>query len=276
MHRIKANGADIPAIGMGTWTLKGDQCAELVTAAIDVGYRHIDTAAMYANEDAVGRGIAGSGIARDDIFVTTKVWWTDIAPGDLERSAEQSLARLGLDHVDLLLIHWPNPRVPVADSIGALNRVRERGLARNIGVSNFTTALLDEALRASDAPLVADQVEYHPMLNQDKVHAACRKAGMAMVSYCPLYRGGALFDRPEIVGPARRLGKAPAQIVLRWHVQQDGVVAIPRTTRRERLAENLAVFDFELDAAEMDAISALSSANSRICDFEFSPRWDAA
>lgn len=276
MHRIKANGADIPAIGMGTWTLKGDQCAELVAAAIDVGYRHIDTAAMYANEDAVGRGIAGSGIARDDIFVTTKVWWTDIAPGDLERSAEQSLARLGLDHVDLLLIHWPNPRIPVADSIGALNRVRERGLARNIGVSNFTTALLDEALRASDAPLVADQVEYHPMLNQDKVHAACRKAGMAMVSYCPLYRGGALFDRPEIVGPARRLGKAPAQVVLRWHVQQDGVVAIPRTTRRERLAENLAVFDFELDAAEMDAISALSSANSRICDFEFSPRWDAA
>ena len=276
MHRIKANGADIPAIGMGTWTLKGDQCAELVTAAIDVGYRHIDTAAMYANEDAVGRGIAGSGIARDDIFVTTKVWWTDIAPGDLERSAEQSLARLGLGHVYLLLIHWPNPRVPVADSIGALNRVRERGLARNIGVSNFTTALLDEALRASDAPLVADQVEYHPMLNQDKVHAACRKAGMAMVSYCPLYRGGALFDRPEIVGPARRLGKAPAQIVLRWHVQQDGVVAIPRTTRRERLAENFAVFDFELDAAEMDAISALSSANSRICDFEFSPRWDAA
>ena len=276
MHRIKANGADMPAIGMGTWTLKGDQCAELVAAAIDVGYRHIDTAAMYANEDAVGRGIAGSGIARDDIFVTTKVWWTDIAPGDLERSAEQSLARLGLGHVDLLLIHWPNPRVPVADSIGALNRVRERGLARNIGVSNFTTALLDEALRASDAPLVADQVEYHPMLNQDKVHAACRKAGMAMVSYCPLYRGGALFDRPEIVGPARRLGKAPAQIVLRWHVQQDGVVAIPRTTRRERLAENLAVFDFELDAAEMDAISALSSANSRICDFEFSPRWDAA
>ena len=276
MHRIKANGADIPAIGMGTWTLKGDQCAELVAAAIDVGYRHVDTAAMYANEDAVGRGIAGSGIARDDIFVTTKVWWTDIAPGDLERSAEQSLARLGLGHVDLLLIHWPNPRVPVADSIGALNRVRERGLARNIGVSNFTTALLDEALRASDAPLVADQVEYHPMLNQDKVHAACRKAGMAMVSYCPLYRGGALFDRPEIVGPARRLGKAPAQIVLRWHVQQDGVVAIPRTTRRERLAENLAVFDFELDAAEMDAISALSSANSRICDFEFSPRWDAA
>ncbi|MCO5058773.1 MAG: aldo/keto reductase [Rhizobiaceae bacterium] len=276
MHRIKANGADIPAIGMGTWTLKGDQCAELVAAAIDVGYRHVDTAAMYANEDAVGRGIAGSGIARDDIFVTTKVWWTDIAPGDLERSAEQSLARLGLDHVDLLLIHWPNPRIPVADSIGALNRVRESGLARNIGVSNFTTALLDEALRASDAPLVADQVEYHPMLNQDKVHAACRKAGMAMVSYCPLYRGGALFDRPEIVGPARRLGKAPAQIVLRWHVQQDGVVAIPRTTRRERLAENLAVFDFELDAAEMDAISALSSANSRICDFEFSPRWDAA
>lgn len=276
MHRIKANGADIPAIGMGTWTLKGDQCAELVAAAIDVGYRHIDTAAMYANEDAVGRGIAASGIARDDIFVTTKVWWTDIAPGDLERSAEQSLARLGLDHVDLLLIHWPNPRIPVADSIGALNRVRERGLARNIGVSNFTTALLDEALRASDAPLVADQVEYHPMLNQDKVHAACRKAGMAMVSYCPLYRGGALFDRPEIVGPARRLGKAPAQIVLRWHVQQDGVVAIPRTTRRERLAENLAVFDFELDAAEMDAISALSSSNSRICDFEFSPRWDTA
>lgn len=274
MHNIQANGASIPAIGLGTWTLKAEACTDLVLAAIEVGYRHIDTAAMYANEEAVGRAIADCGVRRDELFITTKVWWADIAPGDLEASAERSLQRLGLDQVDLLLIHWPSPHVPVPEAIGALNRARERGLCRHIGVSNFTTRLLAEALRHSDAPLVANQVEHHPRLDQSKVYAACRSAGMAMVSYCPLYRGGALFDQPAIALPARRLGRSPAQIVLRWHVQQEGVVAIPRTTKKERLAENIDVFGFELTHEEMAAISALSRMPSRICDFEFAPDWD--
>lgn len=274
MHNVEANGASIPAIGLGTWTLKGDHCVNLVGHAIDVGYRHVDTARAYGNEREVGEGIRASGIARDDIFVTTKVWWTDIAPGDLERSAESSLRDLGLDQVDLLLIHWPNPKIPLEGSIRSLNAVKKAGLARHIGVSNFPTWLLAEALTLSEAPLVANQVERHPYLDQSKVYAACRAAGMAMVAYCPLARGADLFGEPAITGPAERHGRAPAQIVLRWQIQTPGVVAIPRTQKIERLSENLAAGDFVLDDDEMAAIDALASRDMRICDFDFSPRWD--
>lgn len=276
MHSVNANGAAIPALGLGTWTLKGDDCAKLVTEALSIGYRHVDTAASYENEAAVGSGLRASGIARNDVFVTTKVWWTDIAPGDLERSAESSLKRLGLDQVDLLLIHWPNPQIPLESSIKALNGVKAGGLTRHIGVSNFTTTLLSQAIALSDAPLVANQVEHHPYLDQTKVLDACRKAGMALVSYCPLSRGGPLFEEKAVTDAAARHSKTPGQIVLRWHVQQEGVVAIPRTNRLARLAENFAIFDFALSDAEMAAISALSKANIRICDYDFSPQWDAA
>ncbi len=276
MKVVEANGARIPAIGMGTWTLKGRDCAQMVEHALQVGYRHIDTAAMYANEEAVGEGIRASGIERPEIFVTTKVWWTDLSPDDLRRSAEASLKRLRLDHVDLFLIHWPNPKISLSETIEALNTVKADGLAANIGVSNFTMDLLDQAIALSPAPLVAHQFENHPMLDQRKVMAATRKHGMACVSYCPLYRGGDLLQRPEVGGPAERYGKTPGQIVLRWHVQQDGVVAIPRTARKERLEENISVFDFALSDDEMNAISSLRSAHSRICDYDFSPRWDAA
>jgi diketogulonate reductase-like aldo/keto reductase len=276
MHNVNANGAAIPALGLGTWTLKGDDCAKLVTEALSIGYRHVDTAASYENEAAVGSGLRASGIARNDVFVTTKVWWTDIAPGDLERSAESSLKRLGLDQVDLLLIHWPNPQIPLESSIKALNGVKAGGLTRHIGVSNFTTTLLSQAIALSDAPLVANQVEHHPYLDQTKVLDACRKAGMALVSYCPLSRGGPLFEEKAVTDAALRHSKTPGQVVLRWHVQQDGVIAIPRTNHLKRLAENFAIFDFALSDAEMAAISALSKANSRICDYDFSPQWDAA
>ncbi|HWK65522.1 MAG TPA: aldo/keto reductase [Rhizobiaceae bacterium] len=274
MKVVEANGARIPAPGMGTWTLRGRQCSDLVTEALDIGYRHVDTAASYENEEDVGAGLRASGVPRDEVFVTTKVWWTDLEPARLEKSAEASLRRLGLDHVDLLLIHWPNPQVPVARSIAALNKVKARGLARNIGVSNFPTGLLAEAIAASEAPLAVNQVESHPYLDQAKVHAACRKAGMAMVAYCPIFRGGSLFREPAIADAARRHDRTPAQVVLRWHLQTDGVVPIPRTTRKERLAENLAIFDFALSDEEMRAISSLTRANKRLCDFGFSPRWD--
>jgi diketogulonate reductase-like aldo/keto reductase len=274
MHSIDANGAHIPAIGFGTWTLKGAECTDLVQAAIDTGYRHIDTAAMYGNEEEVGRGIARSGIARDDLFVTTKVWWTDLSTRALRRSAEQSLDRLGLDHVDLLLIHWPNKTVPLAESMEALNAARNDGLTRHIGVSNFTTALLAEATRLSAHPLAANQVEYHPKLAQPKVHAATRAAGMAMVSYCPLGRGLDIMREAAIKEAAQAHGRTPAQVILRWHIQQDGVAAIPRTSNPTRLAENLDVAGFELTEKEMAAITELGSAKMRICDFDFSPEWD--
>ncbi|WP_353001386.1 aldo/keto reductase [Mesorhizobium sp. M1295] len=254
--------------------LKGEMCSELVAHALSLGYRHLDTGSTYDNESEVGEGLRFSGVPRDDVFVTTKVWLTDIAPGDLERSAEESLKRLELDTLDLLLIHWPNPAIPLAGSIKALNAVRSSGMARHIGVSDFPSVMLAEAVHLSDAPLVANQVEYHPFLDQTKVHAACRAANMAVVAYAPLGRGEALFKQPAIGDAARRHGKSSAQIVLRWHVQQEGGVAIPRSERKERLAENIDVFDFELSGDEMVAISRLRSRNLRIYDRDYSPQWD--
>ena len=276
MHHVNAHGAHIPAIGFGTWTLRGGDCERLVAHALTSGYRHVDTAAMYENEAEVGAGIRASGIARDQVWLTTKVWASDIGVGDLQRSVAASLKRLKLDQVDLALIHWPSKTIPLADSIGALNEVAERGQARFIGVSNFPTVLLDQAVALSRVPLVCNQVEYHPYLNQDPVLAACRRHGMAMVSYCPLARGADLFSQPAVAGAAKRLGRTPAQVVLRWHVQQEGVVAIPRSSNPARIAENLGVFDFTLTPEEMAAIDALRVRGYRICDFDFSPEWDSA
>ncbi|WP_342637465.1 aldo/keto reductase [Rhizobium jaguaris] len=242
MHNVIVNGAAIPVIGLGTYTLKGEVCSELIAHALSLGYRHVDTASIYDNEGAVGEGLRFSGVPRDEVFVITKVWYSDIAPGDLERSAEESLRRLGLNAVDLLLIHWPHPEIPLAGSIKALNAVRDSGMAQYIGGSNFPTGLLSDAACLSNAPLVANQVEYYPYLDQTRVHAACRAAGMAMVAYSPLGRGGTLLEEAVIREAAKLHLKSPVQIVLRWHVQQAGVVAIPRTERKERLAENIDVF----------------------------------
>ena len=276
MHNVEANGAKIPAIGMGTWTLEGDQARNLVAKALEVGYRHIDTAAMYKNENAVGQGLADSGLARSDYFLTTKVWPSDAAPDDFIASVEASLDRLSTDHVDLILIHWPSKAVPLAETIAALNEVRVKGWAKTIGISNFTIDQIEEVVALSDAPLACNQIEYHPLLNQTRVMETCRKHGLAVTSYCPLARGGDLFINPAVTTPAARTGATPAQVVLRWHVQQDGIIAIPRTSNPERLAENLSINDFELTVREMAAISDLRNAGHRICDFEFSPVWDAA
>ena len=276
MHKVEAHGANIPAIGFGTWTLKGEQASSLVEHALGVGYRHIDTAAMYDNEEAVGKGLKASSVPRNEIFLTTKIWPTELAEGDLQQSVQSSLRRLGVDAVDLLLVHWPSKTIPLAETIGALNEVAAKGLAHHIGVSNFTVPLLNEAVQLSGRPLVCNQIEYHPMLNQDIVMGACRGHAMAVVSYCPLFRGGELFANDPIAALANKYNKSPAQIVLRWQVQQDSVIAIPRSTNKDRVAENLDVFDFALTDEDMKAISALGANNRRICDFEFSPQWDIA
>ena len=274
MHHVSGNGADIPAIGLGTWELRGETATRSVATALGAGYRHIDTASSYDNEEAVGEGLRIGGVPRGDVFLTTKVWPTDIAEGDLQRSVEASLKRLAVDYVDLALIHWPSKTVPLAKSIKALNEVHARGLARNIGVSNFTVALVEEAVALSDRPLACNQVEYHPYLNQDRVLAACRRHGLAFVSYCPLASGSDLFAQPAIVNAATAHGKTPAQVTLRWHIQQESVVAIPRTQNDVRIGENFDVFDFELTDTEMAAINALRPRRLRICDNEFSPGWD--
>ena len=273
---IEANGVRIPALGFGTWQLRDEACVSAVETALACGYRHIDTARMYANEKPVGQGLRASGLKRDAVFVTTKVWREEIGAGALERSAEASLRDLGLDQVDLLLIHWPNGEVPLAATMRALNDVRRKGLTAHIGVSNFPTAVMAEAIAASEAPLVANQVEYHPYLDQTKLLGQCRENGIAFVAYCPLYRSGGLLEEAPIRDAAERHGKSPAQIVLRWHVQQDGIVAIPRTSRPERLSENAAIFDFWLSDAEMSAISGLRRPVRRLAENEspLPPSWD--
>jgi diketogulonate reductase-like aldo/keto reductase len=270
---VHANGAAIPAIGLGTWPMKGAEAAGAVAHALEAGYRALDTAAMYGNEDAVGEGLRASGVPRAHVFITTKVWYTDVAPGALQRSAEASLKRLGLDPVDLLLIHWPNADIPLEGSIAALCDAKRRGLARHVGVSNFPVALLDRAVALATEPLVANQCEYHPHLDQKKVIAACRRHGLAFLSYAPIGKG-AVLDEPVVRDIAARQGRTPAQVVLRWHVQQDGVAAIPKSANPRRIAENLDVFGFALSDDEMAAISGLARPDGRMVAPGWSPAWD--
>ncbi|HET8921164.1 MAG TPA: aldo/keto reductase [Xanthobacteraceae bacterium] len=274
MASVTANGAKIPLLGLGTWDLRGRTCARMVEQALQLGYRHIDTAEMYDNEREVGEGLHASGVKRGEIFVTTKVWPSHFAPRDLERAARDSLARLRVREVDLLLLHWPNPQIPLADTLGALGKVKRDGLARHIGVSNFTVKLLEEAVRLSTEPLVANQIECHPFLDQSKVIAACRRHDMAVVAYSPIARGGARNDKLLArIGAAH--GKTAAQICLRFLAQQN-IVVIPRTSKEKRLAENAAIFDFTLSAAEMTEIAGLARRDGRIVDWSYSGRvqWD--
>lgn len=267
----------MPALGLGTWQLSGENCVDMVEEALKIGYRHIDTAAAYGNEAEVGEGIRRSPVARDQIFLTTKVWATDIRDGDLQNSAAKSLKALGTDYVDLLLIHWPNREVSLDEAIPALNDAREKGMARNIGVSNFTADQLRQAAGISDAPIACNQVEYHPYLSQNRVKAAASQLGAAVMAYCPIFRGGELFDDPVIHAASKGHGKTPAQVTLRWEMQQEGVGAIPRTTKPHRLAENFDVFDFELSDGEMEAITALGTRRERLVNLAgFAPDWDAS
>jgi diketogulonate reductase-like aldo/keto reductase len=272
MEFVEANGARIPAIGLGTWELRGRSCARLVEQALRLGYRHIDTAQVYENEREVGEGLRASGVRRDELFVTTKIWTTHFAPNDLERSTKESLAKLRLSEVDLLLLHWPNPQVPLAETLGALAHVRQLGISRHIGVSNFTVALIEEAIAVCPEPLACDQVEYHPYLDQTKVRDACARHGMAVVAYSPIAKGRIKNDQTLAqIGLAH--GKTAAQVCLRWLVQQN-VSAIPRTSKIERLSENIDIFDFTLSEQEMGQISQMGSAKGRLTDFGFAPKWD--
>jgi 2,5-diketo-D-gluconate reductase B len=269
---VTSGGAHIPAVGLGTWDLRGRTCAPVVEQALRLGYRHIDTAEMYGNEREVGEGIRASGIGRDDVFITTKVWPDNLAPADLERSTKESLARMRLAHVDLLLIHWPSPRVPLAETLGALCRMKQAGFTRHIGISNFTVPLIAKAVRLATEPLVTNQIEWHPYLDQSKVVAACRRHGLAITAYSPIGRGRAGGDaKLRTIGTHH--GKTAAQVSLRFLVQE-GAIVIPKTSKRERLEENLAVFDFELDPSEMDEIRKLANGGGRVVDWSGAPNWD--
>jgi 2,5-diketo-D-gluconate reductase B len=271
---VEAKGARIPLLGLGTWDLRGRTCARVVEQALRLGYRHIDTAEMYDNEREVGEGLRASGVKRNDVFVTTKIWPSHFAPREFGRAARDCLVRLRLSEVDLLLLHWPNPQIPLAETLGALCKVKRDGLARHIGVSNFTVPLMDEALRLSSEPLACNQFECHPFLDQSKLITACRENGMAVVAYSPIAKGRVRGDETLTgIGAARK--KTAAQVCLRFLVQQD-IVVIPRTSKVERLSENAAIFDFALDKSEMTSIAALTRRDGRLVDYAFSgpQKWD--
>jgi 2,5-diketo-D-gluconate reductase A len=265
MHTVAAADLRIPALGFGTWQLEGDTARSMVETALELGYRHIDTAHIYGNEKQVGDALKASNIARDEIFLTTKIWTDSFRNGDLQRAAEVSAEKLG-GPVDLLLLHWPVAGVPLPETIAALNDAKARGLTRGIGLSNFPSALMREAATLSAAPIISNQVEYHPYLSQQAVLQTAREMGSTLTAWSPIAQGKVATD-PLLIAIGEAHGKTPAQVALRWLVQQEGVIAIPRTTSATRAAENIAVFDFTLSEAEMAQIFDLTAQGGRIGDW---------
>lgn len=272
MELVEARGARIPVVGFGTMRLKEEAGTRAIESAIRTGYRHLDTAAFYGNEREVGEAMRASGVKREDIFLTTKVRDNNLKADDFARSLDNSLKLLDLPVVDLLLIHWPNPQVPMAESIGALNKAKRDGLTRHIGVCNFTAALLDEAMSVTQEPLVTNQIEAHPFLDQTKVIAASRGHGLSVTAYCPIARGRVPGNPVlERIGAAH--GKAASQVSLRWLTQQ-GIIVIPGSGKPARQKENLDVLDFSLNAPEMAEIAALKRPDGRVVNPPQAPKWD--
>jgi diketogulonate reductase-like aldo/keto reductase len=269
---VEANGARIPQIGLGTMTLKGEEGIAAIEAALAGGYRHLDTAAVYDTERENAAALAASGVKRSDVFITTKIRQDDAMPDAFARKVDECLANLKVPQVDLLLIHWPSKTVPFKLTIGALCKAKKEGKTKHIGVSNFTTTMLDEVWGLTDEPLVCNQIEVHPFINQDKVINACKKRGMAVVAYCPIARGkvpGAeALDR---IGKAH--GKSAAQVSLRY-LTQCGLVAIPRSTKPEHIKANIEIFDFKLDDGEMAELTKLNATNMRVVNPTHAPVWD--
>jgi 2,5-diketo-D-gluconate reductase B len=254
----------MPALGFGTSPMTGGLSADTVAAALKAGYRHIDTARKYGTERAVGEAIRVSGVPRNDIFLTTKVSHENLRAGDFAKSVDESLAALGVDYVDLLLIHWPNPEIALSETMPALAKAKRRGLARHIGVANFNVALLEQAIKLCPEPLAALQAEYHPYLDQSKLLAAVREHKLVFIAYCPLGRGR-LFGDPVLAEIAGQRGRSVAQIALRWLLQQN-IAAIPFSSKPQRIADNFNVFDFILTDVEMKRIAALKRSDGRVAN----------
>ena len=276
---IVVDGNRIPLLGFGTWMLEPDDARRMVAEALRIGYRHIDTAWIYRNEKAVGDGIrdaieAGR-VARDEVWLTTKIWVDHFHRDALLKQAEESAASLGFTP-DLLLLHWPKPQPSFEETLGALNEAKDRGLTRSIGLSNFPSAEFRRAQSLSPARLVTNQVEYHPYLKLSTLKATARELGSSITAWSPLAQGK-IADDATLKEIARAHGKTPGQVTLRWLIQQE-VIAIPRTAKESRAAENFDIFDFELSAEEMDRIHALARPDGRLGDwidpaFQWDQEW---
>lgn len=271
MEYVEVQGEKVPALGFGTWQLT-ENPAEGVKHALELGYRHIDTAQVYGNEEGVGKGIQESDVQREEIFLTTKIWRDNLNREDLKESVEESLEKLKTDYVDLLLIHWPFEEMDLEAVLDEMSELVEEGKARNIGISNFTSDQIREAVEKSDKDLLTDQVEYHPFLDQSEVLETCRENGMMLTAYSPLARGEVIGNE-TLKEIGEKHGKSEVQIALRWLIQQDNVAAIPKAASPEHREQNLEIFDFELTEEEMERISDLSD-DLRQVDPSFAPEWD--
>jgi 2,5-diketo-D-gluconate reductase B len=260
----------IPKLGFGTWRLAGRECEDGVADALAAGYRHLDTAAAYGNEEEVGRGLAASGVDRADVWLTTKVRPDDLAPDRVRASLEGSLTRLGADHVDLYMIHWPNPRVPLAATLETMTALRDEGWTRELGVSNFTAEQFREAIDL--ATVIVNQVEFHPYLGQEALLEVCDERGVELTAYRPLAKGDVARD-PVIREIAEAHGATPAQVTLRWLIDHPPVSAVPKASSPERRRENLAALELELTHEDRARIDALPK-NRRAVETSWSPRWD--
>jgi 2,5-diketo-D-gluconate reductase B len=273
MKTLSVQGTNIPVLGFGTWKLRGPECVDSVDFAIQQGYTHIDTAQIYENEAEVGEGIKKSGKARDQLFVTTKVWRGEFSGGTVQESVDESLRKLKMDYVDLLLVHWPFPETPIQKLVEGVMKAQEAGKAKLIGVSNFNVAQIEEAIKISGGKICNDQVEYHPYLNQAPVLNAAKKNNMFVTAYSPIARGKAISDA-TLKEIGLKYGKNAGQVTLRWLVQQEGVAAIPKSATPENIKNNLNIFDFELNADDMQKISAMGSDAGRQVNPDFAPKWD--
>jgi 2,5-diketo-D-gluconate reductase B len=272
MENLHTKGISLPRLGLGTFRMQGDTCRAAVESALALGYRHIDTAEMYANEEAIGAAIASSGIPRRDLHVTTKVWHENLAPDAIRRAFDGSLKRLGLDQVDLYLVHWPSRRMNLPAMFETLMKLQEEGRTRAIGVANFTTALLKTVVEEIEAPIACDQVEYHVMLDQTRLLAYLRAHAIPLVAYCPLAQGS-VASNPVLAAIGRKHNASAAQVALKWLLDQDGVAAIPKASRPESQKANFAALDISLDDDDRKAIAALPK-DLRCVSPAFAPAWD--
>jgi 2,5-diketo-D-gluconate reductase B len=272
MEHLQTQGISLPRLGLGTFRMQGDVCRAAVESALALGYRHIDTAEMYGNEDAIGAAIANSRVARKDLHVTTKVWNENLAPDAMRRAFDTSLKKLRLDQVDLYLVHWPAPKMNLTSMFETLMKLKQEGRTRAIGVANFNVALLKTVLEEIKAPIACNQVEYHVMLDQTPLRKYMAAKSLPLVAYCPLAQGRAASDE-TLAAIGRKHGATAAQVALKWLLDQDDVVAIPKATRGESQKSNLDALNVGLDDEDLKAIAGLPK-NQRFVNPGFSPVWD--